>query len=151
MRRFLPPEPRFRRARAAFNGSPEHREMPQRRNGAQVLAEGRERADFLRNGGVEDGDMDPVKRHRVKRASIFYALPTGRFYSFSFASCGGFFLSRNSFFALYNVYSSMVQVLLFTSTLQMDRALSRLEAYKYSGKWLLSRIRSLWLIFLYII
>ena len=72
---FLPPNHRFRRCRSAFNGESEHRLPPQRRPGAQILEEGRSRADFLRNGGVEDSAADPVKRHGVKRASILFALP----------------------------------------------------------------------------
>ena len=74
-RRFLPPNHRFRRCRSAFNGQSEHRPPPQRRTGAEILHQGRSRADFLRNGGVEDSALDPIKEHGVKRASILYALP----------------------------------------------------------------------------
>ena len=74
-RRFLPPGHRFRRARAAFNNCPEHGTFPARRTGEQILQEGRERSEWLRNGGVEDSEGDPVKRHGVKRASVLFALP----------------------------------------------------------------------------
>lgn len=74
-RRFLPLAHRFRRCRAPFNGESEHRPPPERRTGAQILEEGRTRAEFLRNGGVEDSAGDPVKEHGVKRASILFALP----------------------------------------------------------------------------
>ena len=74
-RRFLPPTHRYRRCRAAFNGEAEHQPPPVRRSGAQVLAEGRQGSEFLRNGGVEDSAADPVKEHGVKRASILFALP----------------------------------------------------------------------------
>ena len=74
-RRFLPAAHRFRRARASFNGDSEHRPMPQRRPCTQILEEGRERSEWLRNGGIEDSEGDPVKRHGVKRPSILFALP----------------------------------------------------------------------------
>ena len=50
-RRFLPLNHRFRRARSAFNGEGEYRTAPQRRSGTQLLQEGRERAEYLWNGG----------------------------------------------------------------------------------------------------
>lgn len=74
-RQFLNRGHRFRRARAAFNNFPEHRVAPDRRTGATILEQGRERAEWLRRGGVEDSEGDPVKRHGVKRASIMFALP----------------------------------------------------------------------------
>lgn len=74
-RRYLPRDHRFRRARAAFNNHPEYGDYPARRSGTGILEQGRKRAMWLRDGGVEDSDADPVKRHGVKRASIFYALP----------------------------------------------------------------------------
>lgn len=74
-RRFLPLDHRYRRCRATFNNATEELGSPRRRTGAEILEQGRERADFLRQGGVVDSDGDPVKRHRVKRTSILYALP----------------------------------------------------------------------------
>ena len=74
-RRFLPDGHRFRRARAAFNNRSEHSRFPQRRTGVEIMRQGMERSQFLRNGGVEDSNDDPVKQHGVKRVSILYALP----------------------------------------------------------------------------
>lgn len=74
-RRFLPPNHTFRRARQAFNNQPEAASHPQRRDGSVIFNQGRERSEWLRNGGAEDTENDPVKLHGVKRASILYALP----------------------------------------------------------------------------
>lgn len=74
-RRFLPMNHVFRRARVAFNNQPEARTYPQRRTGTEVLNQGRARSEWLRDGGIEDSQEDPVKRHGVKRSSILYALP----------------------------------------------------------------------------
>ena len=74
-RRFFPQDHRFRRCRAAFNGDVEHRVAPVRRTGERILEQGRQRAEYLWNGGSEDSADDPVKLHGVKRASILFALP----------------------------------------------------------------------------
>lgn len=49
---------------------------PDRRTCAIILEQGRERAEWLCRGGVEDNEGDPVKRHGVRRASILFALPS---------------------------------------------------------------------------
>ena len=74
-RRFLSQEHRFRRSRGAFNNETEERTDPRRQSGVQVFEQGRARAAWLRKGGAEDSDADPVKRHSVKRASILVTLP----------------------------------------------------------------------------
>ena len=73
--RFLPFNHRYRRCRATFNNAREELGIPRRRTGAEILEQGRERADWLRQGGVVDNDGDHVKQHGVKRGSILYALP----------------------------------------------------------------------------
>lgn len=74
-RRYLNPNHRFRRSRSAFNNNIEDGQRPRRRSGIEILEQGRGRASWLRGGGVEDSDGDPVKEHGVKRASILFALP----------------------------------------------------------------------------
>jgi hypothetical protein len=86
-RRYLPRDHRFRRARVAFNNQHEYGESPSRRSGSEILEQGRERAQWLRDGGVEDNNADPVKRHGVKRASILYALPYWKIRVFSTSKC----------------------------------------------------------------
>jgi len=74
-RRYLHEAHRFRRERASFNREQEWQLPPQRPTGEEVLRWGSQRSDFLRNGGVENSDADPVKLHGVKRRSIFFDLP----------------------------------------------------------------------------
>jgi len=74
-RRYLHEAHRFRRARASFNGEQEWQLPPERPIGEEVLRWGTQRSEFLRNGGVENSDVDPVKLHGVKRRSIFFDLP----------------------------------------------------------------------------
>ena len=71
-RRFLDAEHTFRRARAAFNNHPESEIAPERPTGEEILQWAMEREAFLRGGGVKNSSDDPVKRHGVKRRSIFY-------------------------------------------------------------------------------
>lgn len=92
-RRFLSRGHPFRRARAAFNNEQEMGSLPPRRTGQAILQQGRERAEWLRNGGNEDSAQDPVKTHGVKRASILFALPYWKV-----RDVGGHFIS-NSFIA----------------------------------------------------
>jgi hypothetical protein len=58
-----------------FNGQAELWEPPTQYSGADLLQQGREQAQWLRDGGIEDGADDPVKLHGVKRANILNALP----------------------------------------------------------------------------
>ena len=74
-RRYLHADHRFRRARAAFNNHQEWRLSPEAPTGEEVLRWGTQRSDFLREGGVENSNMDPVKLHGVKRRSILFDLP----------------------------------------------------------------------------
>lgn len=74
-RRYLELDHRFRRARAAFNNYPEDGFAPEAPTGDEVLRWGTERSEFLRNGGVENSNLDPVKYHGVKRRSILFDLP----------------------------------------------------------------------------
>jgi len=73
-RRYLPENHRFRRARASFNNQQEWQLPPERLTGEEVCRWGTERSRFLRNGGVENADDDPVKLHGVKRCSVFFLL-----------------------------------------------------------------------------
>ena len=74
-RKFLPNGHQFRRCRAPFNGSAEHGEAPTRRSGTEFMQQAADRTNWLRNGGVENSEGDPVKIHDVKRLSILFALP----------------------------------------------------------------------------
>ena len=74
-RRFLPMAQRFWRNRADFNGNPEFSEMPKRRTGVGIMEQAVVRSNWLRSGGIENNDGDPVKVHGVKRLSIMFALP----------------------------------------------------------------------------
>ena len=74
-RRFLAPDHRFRRARAAFNNHQEWQVGPDRPTGEEVLAWGTARSTLIADGGVENSNVDPVKLHGVKRRSIFFDLP----------------------------------------------------------------------------
>lgn len=74
-RRFLDLQHRFRNARRAFNGQTERMPQPKRQSGHEIYAKGLEREQYLHDGGIEESDNDPVKKHGVKRASIFYRLP----------------------------------------------------------------------------
>jgi len=71
-RRFLDAEHPFRRARAAFNNHAKWQIAPDRPTGEEILQWGIEREEFLRAGGVENSDDDPVRLHGVKRRSIFF-------------------------------------------------------------------------------
>ena len=74
-RRYLDMNRRFRRAQAAFNNHPELDMAPERPSGEEVLTWGTERSAFLAGGGQENSIEDPVKRHGVKRRSIWFDLP----------------------------------------------------------------------------
>jgi len=74
-RRFLDMDHRFRRAQVAFNNHPEFDMAPERPSGEEVLSWGTERSAFLAGGGLENSMEDPVKRHGVKRRSIWFDLP----------------------------------------------------------------------------
>jgi len=74
-RRYLPENHQFRRARMSFNNQQEWQLPPARPTGEEVLRWGTQRSNFLRDGGVENSDEDPVKLHGVKRCSIFFLLP----------------------------------------------------------------------------
>ena len=74
-RRFLDANHPFRRARAAFNNHPEWQLAPERPTGEEILQWATEREQFLREGGVENSEDDPVRLHGVKRRSIFFDLP----------------------------------------------------------------------------
>ena len=65
----------FRRACAAFNNFPEWDMSPRRPTGAELLRWGIEREAFLREGGQDNSQDDPVKLHGVKRCSALYELP----------------------------------------------------------------------------
>ena len=58
-----------------FNNMSEHSHFLSRRTGEEIMPQGMERSQWLRNAGVEDSDGDPVKQHGVKRVSILFALP----------------------------------------------------------------------------
>jgi len=73
-RRFLHAEHPFRRATTAFNNHPEWRMALERRTGEEVLQWGSERDRFLQ-GGIENLEDDPVKRHGVKWKSALQELP----------------------------------------------------------------------------
>lgn len=74
-RRFLDLQHRFRNARRAFNGHTERMPQPKRQSGHEIYAKGLEREQYVHDGGIEESDHDPVKKHGVKRANIFYRLP----------------------------------------------------------------------------
>ena len=73
-RRYLPQGHKFRRARAAFDNTAEVRDFPTRRTGEELMEQGRNRTNWLRDSGVEDSKADSVKEHGVKRISILFAL-----------------------------------------------------------------------------
>ena len=74
-RRWLSRDHRWRFARAAFNGRPNHDDAPSRQSGATVIQRGAWRASFLEQGGRPNSRHNPVKRTGVKRISIFFNLP----------------------------------------------------------------------------
>jgi hypothetical protein len=74
-RRFLPPDHRFHRARAAFNNHPEWQMAPDRPTGEECLSWGTAWSTFIAGGGAENSNGNPVKLHDVKRRSIFFDLP----------------------------------------------------------------------------
>jgi len=74
-RRWLPQEHRFRRARIPFDGNMEVREPPIRPSGEEILEMAEERAQYIADGGREDGDDDPVRENGVKRVSVLFKLP----------------------------------------------------------------------------
>ena len=74
-RRHLPPDHPFRRLRAAFNNHQEWEVAPVRPSGEEVCRWGMERDEFLRQGGIENSEDDPVRVHGVKRWSTLFKLP----------------------------------------------------------------------------
>jgi hypothetical protein len=74
-RRYLDIDHRFRRAQTAFNNHPEFDIVPERPSGEEVLTWGTERNTFIVACGQENSIDDPVKRHGVKRRSIWFDLP----------------------------------------------------------------------------
>ena len=51
------------------------------------MEQGRLRSQWLRDGGVEDSEADPVKLHGVKRMSIPFALPYWKVQYIRMSSC----------------------------------------------------------------
>lgn len=74
-RRWLNADHRWRNARAAFNGHPNHDPKPCRQSGLTVKQRGAWRDSFLDLGGRKNSRDDPVKKTGVKRVSILYDLP----------------------------------------------------------------------------
>lgn len=74
-RRWLTRNHRWRVARAAFNGHPQHDPPPPRQSGRTVVNRGAWRESYLQCGGRKNGDHDPVKCTGVKRISILFQLP----------------------------------------------------------------------------
>jgi len=72
---YLDDDHRFCRKRSTFNNAQEWQLPPERQSGEDILQWANARSDYLRDGGVENGDEDPVKLHGVKRRSIFFDLP----------------------------------------------------------------------------
>lgn len=62
-------------AKAAFNGNQELRPPPERLFGDEILRMAEKREEYLRRGGTEDSENDPVKSHGVKSVSILFSLP----------------------------------------------------------------------------
>ena len=86
-RRHLAPDHPFRRARTAFNNHQEWEIAPERPTGEEVCRWGTERDEFLRQGGTDSADNDPVRVHGVKQKSIFFMLPYWKVFSLWFFLC----------------------------------------------------------------
>ena len=74
-RRWLRPNHRWRAARVAFNGRPNHDAAPPRQSGLTVRQRGAWRESFLQLGGHPHSKHDPVKKTGVKKVSILFQLP----------------------------------------------------------------------------
>jgi len=74
-RRFLEGDHPFRRARAAFNNHTEWQMAPKRPTGEEILRWANDREEFLREGGVDNSENDPMKLHSVKCRSALFDLP----------------------------------------------------------------------------
>lgn len=74
-RRWLPQEHRFRRAKVASDGHSEMRSSPRRPSGRDIVEMAEERVAYIADGGRENGEDDPVKKHGVKRVSMLFQLP----------------------------------------------------------------------------
>jgi len=73
-RRYLHDNHRFCRARTSFNNQQEWQLPPARPTREEVFRWDTERLNFLRDGGAENLEDDPVKLYGVKRCSIFFLL-----------------------------------------------------------------------------
>lgn len=74
-RRWLRQNHRWRNARAAFNGQPNHDVAPPRQSGLNIVQRGVWRESFLQCGGHPNSAADPAKKTGVKRVSILFELP----------------------------------------------------------------------------
>jgi len=73
-RHYLDDDHRFRRAWASFNNQHEWQLAPKRPTREEVLWWDIEKADFFRNGSIENLEDDLVKLHGIKYRNIFYDL-----------------------------------------------------------------------------
>lgn len=71
-RRWLRHNHRWRFARAAFNGHPNHHPVPPRQTGKTIVQRGAWRESYLQCGGRQNSPHDPVKSTGVKRISILF-------------------------------------------------------------------------------
>ena len=74
-RRFLQQNHRWRAARAAFSGHPNHDAPPPQQDGKTIVRRGAWRESYLQCGGRKNSEHDPVKSTGVKRVSILFQLP----------------------------------------------------------------------------
>jgi len=72
---YLEDDHRFRRERSTFNNQQEWQLPPERPSGEEILRWATSKYDYLRDGGIENAEEDPIKLHGVKRRSILFDLP----------------------------------------------------------------------------